>query len=112
MLSNNLTIDQVCGNCGAWESETFGKGWIVNCLFDQTLYAFNKRCEINRWIPKYDSKSIRWCRKYAEQGKSQAQYNLGLMYKKGESVSHDVKLAHMWFSLATCNGHADAVKQI
>jgi TPR repeat protein len=34
------------------------------------------------------------------------------MYEKGESVSHDVKFAHMWFSLASWNGHADAVKQV
>ena len=34
------------------------------------------------------------------------------MYEKGSSVSCDVELAHMWFSLASCKGHADAVKQI
>jgi len=112
LLSNNLNIDQICGNCGAWESDPFDKGWLGNCPFDQMLYAFTKKCEVDRWIPKYDSRAIRWYRKYAEQGNSQAQYNLGLMYEKGSSVSCDVELAHMWFSLASCKGHADAVKQI
>ena len=35
-LTNNLTIDRICGNCGAWECDPFGKGWIGNCPFDQT----------------------------------------------------------------------------
>jgi len=111
-LSNNLTIDQICGNCGAWECDPFGKGWIGNCPFDQTLYAFTKKCEIDRWVPKYDRKAIMWCRKYAQQGNSQAQYCLGMMYEKGESICHDLELAHMWFSLASSKGHADAIKQI
>ena len=53
-----------------------------------------------------------WCRKYAQQGNSQAQYCLGMMYEKGESICHDLELAHMWFSLASSKGHADAIKQI
>ena len=112
LLSNNLNIDQICGNCGAWESDPFEKGWLGNCPFDQMLYAFTKKCEVDRWIPKYDSRAIRWYRKYAEQGNSQAQYNLGLMYVKGYYVSYDVELAHMWFSLASYKGHADADKKI
>jgi TPR repeat protein len=63
-------------------------------------------------MPKYDRNAIMWCRKYAQQGNSQAQYCLGMMYEKGESICHDLELAHMWFSLASSKGHADAVKQI
>tara|TARA_B100000686_G_C16373170_1_gene753611 strand:- start:40 stop:444 length:405 start_codon:yes stop_codon:yes gene_type:complete len=104
--------DGICGNCGAWESDPFGKGWVGNCPFDQKLYAYTKKCEIEKWIPKYDRKAIRWCRKYAEQGNASAQYSLGVMYEKGESVFHDLELAHMWLSLARSNGYAGAVKKI
>ena len=97
-LTNSLTIDRLCGNCGAWECDPFGKGWIGNCPFDQTLYVFTKKCEIDRWVPKYDGKSNH---KYVDQ-----------MFVKGESVCQNLALAHMWFSLASSKGHADAVKQI
>ncbi|MFL5072233.1 MAG: SEL1-like repeat protein, partial [Xanthobacteraceae bacterium] len=30
----------------------------------------------------------------------QAQYNLGLLYAKGEGVEQDNAMAHMWFNLA------------
>lgn len=112
ILPNNSNIDQVCGNCGAWESDPFGKGGIGNCPFDQVLYTFTKKCENGRWVPKYDPKGIRWYRKYAKEGYARAQYSLGMMYEIGESISQDLELAYMWFSLASRHGHPDAVKQI
>jgi len=112
ILANNLKTDQVCGNCGAWESDPFGKGWIGSCPFDQVLYAFSKKCENDRWIPKYDCEAIKWCLKYAEQGNAQAQYCLGMVYENEKSDVPNVELAYMWFSLASLRGHADAVKQI
>jgi hypothetical protein len=101
ILPNNLNIDQVCGNCGAWECDPFGKGWIGNCPFDQVPYAFTKKCENDRWVRKYHGIAIKSYHKYADQ-----------MFIKGKSVSQNLALAHMWFSLASSKGHADAVKQI
>ena len=112
ILVNDLETDQVCGNCGAWESDPFGKEWFGNCPFDQMLYTFAKKCENGKWVPKYDRKAIRWYRKYANEGNARAQYSLGMMFEKGESISQDLELAYMWFSLASRQGHADAVKQI
>jgi TPR repeat protein len=36
----------------------------------------------------------------AEQGYANAQYNLGLMYSKGQGVPQDYVRAHMWFNLS------------
>ena len=46
----------------------------------------------------------------AEQGDASAQYNLGLMYFKGQGVPQDYVLAHMWFNLSGSGGDKDAVK--
>ncbi len=45
-------------------------------------------------------RSVKWSRKAAEQGKARAQYNLGIMYGKGQGVPQDYVQAHMWFNLA------------
>jgi len=44
----------------------------------------------------------------AEQGDASAQYNLGLMYDKGEGVPQDYKTAVKWYTLAAEQGFADA----
>ena len=46
----------------------------------------------------------------AAKGEAEAQYNLGLMYGKGQGVPMDDVRAHMWFNLAAVKGDADAVK--
>ena len=35
-------------------------------------------------VPENDTKAIKWYRSAAEQGNGSAQFNLGLMYSKGE----------------------------
>jgi len=110
-FSNDLRMDKICGNCGAWEGDPFEKGWIGNCPFEQCLCAFAKECESGRWIPKYDRKAIKWHYFYANKGNVVSQYCLGIMYEEGKSVPLDIELAYMWFKLASSNGHADAVKK-
>ncbi len=39
-------------------------------------------------------------RELAEQGMAQAQYNLGVMYSKGEGVAQHTITAHMWLNIA------------
>ncbi|MFT5725932.1 MAG: TPR repeat protein [Desulforhopalus sp.] len=47
----------------------------------------------------------------AEQGHADAQYNLGLIYKKGQGVPQNNKLAYVWISLAaTYGGNKNAIK--
>jgi TPR repeat protein len=49
-------------------------------------------------------------RKAAEQGDAYAQFNLGLMYAKGQGVPQDYVHAHKWFNLSAVGGGKDAVK--
>lgn len=44
----------------------------------------------------------------AEQGHSTAQYNLGLMYYRGEGVPQDYSVALKWYTAAAENGSLDA----
>ncbi len=46
----------------------------------------------------------------AEQGVEDAQFNLGVMYRKGQGVIQDYVQAHMWFNIAAANGYEDAKK--
>ena len=47
----------------------------------------------------------------AEQGDAEAQYNLGLMYDKGEGVLEDSVTAYAWCNIAAVNGHELAKSQ-
>ena len=49
-----------------------------------------------------------WYRRAAEQGYASAQYNLGMLYYRGEGVPQDSVLAHVWVNLASSNGNEDA----
>ncbi|MEN8220261.1 MAG: tetratricopeptide repeat protein [Pseudomonadota bacterium] len=48
----------------------------------------------------------------AQQGQSQAQYQLGLIYKQGKAVPQDDALAIHWFRRAAEQGQADAQNQL
>ena len=53
---------------------------------------------------------MKWYRKSAEQGDAGAQYNLGLMYAKGQGVLQDNVYAHMWWNIAGSTRVAIAIK--
>jgi TPR repeat protein len=46
----------------------------------------------------------------AEQGNADAQYNLGVLFSKGQGVVQDFKKAHMWFNLVALKGDNESVK--
>jgi len=48
------------------------------------------------------------CRAKAEQGDASAQYNLGVMYAKGQGVALDYKVAAKWYTKAAEQGHTKA----
>jgi TPR repeat protein len=54
--------------------------------------------------------AVSWYRKAADQGLSEAQHNLGLMYANGQGVAQDYVQAHKWFNLGATSGNAAAVK--
>ena len=47
---------------------------------------------------------MQWYLKAAEQGYADAQYNLGLMYEKGQGVRQSKIVAKEWFKKACANG--------
>ena len=59
-------------------------------------------------MPQDDAEAVRWFRKVAEQGDTDAQYNLGLMYTVGSGVPQDYVLAYMWSNLAASQGNEGA----
>ena len=48
---------------------------------------------------------MKWYTLAAEQGLAPAQFNLGLMYEKGNGVIKDNVYAHMWGNIAASNGY-------
>jgi TPR repeat protein len=54
--------------------------------------------------------AVIWWRKAADQGDMDAQYELGVLYQKGEGVPKDLVLAYMWENLAAAQGEEEARK--
>jgi len=52
------------------------------------------------------AEALKWVRKAAEQGDDNAQYFLGVMYRKGEGVSLDYAEAAAWYRKAAEHGNA------
>ena len=52
--------------------------------------------------------ALRLLRPFAEQGDAGAQYNLGLMYDKGQGVPQDYATAVSWYRKAAEQGDAEA----
>ena len=48
----------------------------------------------------------------AEQGDANAQYNLGVMYDRGQGVPQDYKTVVKWFKLAAEQGHVNALHNL
>ena len=46
----------------------------------------------------------------AERGQVAPQYNLGVMYRKGDGVIQNMVSAYMWFNISVANGHTCAIK--
>jgi hypothetical protein len=55
--------------------------------------------------------AVKWFRLAAEQGDTWGQFNLGKLYKKGEGVTQDYVIAHMWINISISNGN-ERVKRI
>jgi len=57
------------------------------------------------------AEAARWYRKAADQGDAGAQFDLGLMYCRGQGVTQDYAEAHMWLSLAASRASGDDRKK-
>jgi TPR repeat protein len=52
--------------------------------------------------------ALNWYTKAAEQSNAAAQFNLAVMYAKGEGTPRDLVLAYQWMLIAQDRGQADA----
>ncbi len=73
----------------------------AHCMKSQT----NKVDQLPKALQKDPTK---WYRRAAEQGDAKAQFNLGIMYKKGQGVPQDYAEAIRWYRKAAEQGHAGA----
>ena len=92
------TLDRLNFNAANWgdAGAQFGLGWMFQHGIE---YAQNS------------ARAVRWYRKAAEQGHTDAQVNLAAMYATGEGVRRDYVQAHKWMSVAASNARGqDAEK--
>ena len=61
-------------------------------------------------VPQDYGSAVKWYTLAAEQGDSNAQNNLGVMFANGQGVPEDFIYAHMWFSISALNGNANGRK--
>ena len=73
------------------------------------LYSLGLRYDAGRagvlGIPRDAPEAMRWFRLAAEQGHTDAQFSVGLGYAQGVGVLKDIELGHMWWNIASANGH-------
>jgi len=58
--------------------------------------------------PATENPTMEQIRQAAEEGNVKAQYNLGLMYSKGQNVAQDLELANRWYRKAAEQGYPKA----
>lgn len=59
---------------------------------------------LNRGKPEDVSKAFSWFKKAAQQGWSEAQFNLGTCYSFGFGIEKDIEKANSWFDKASKRG--------
>jgi hypothetical protein len=59
-------------------------------------------------LPQDRAEAAKWYRRAAEQGRANAQYNLGRMYATGQGVPKDEAEMVKWWRAAAEQGHAAA----
>jgi TPR repeat protein len=59
-------------------------------------------------VPRDDRESAHWFKLAADQGQTEAEYNLGVLRANGQGVSRDDAEAVRWYRLAAERGHRDA----
>ena len=64
-------------------------------------------------VPADEKEALKWFLKAAEQGYAEAQYNAGLMYKKGDGMLFsNKKEARRWLQAAADQGHKQAQESL
>jgi hypothetical protein len=63
-------------------------------------------------VSRNPAEAARWWREAADQGLSQAQFNLGMLYEQGEGVTADYQEAARWYELAAAQGDRNAADRL
>ncbi|MCL5123647.1 MAG: AAA family ATPase [Deltaproteobacteria bacterium] len=63
-------------------------------------------------VTQNDAQAVKWYRFAADQGYSEAQFNLGLMYENGQGLQQDYVEALKWYRRAADQGLADAQSRL
>ncbi len=66
-------------------------------------------CTAKAFVSQDYAAAIKWYRRAAGQGLADAQYNLGVMYYKGQGVPQDYAVAARWYRKAAAQGLASAL---
>ena len=78
---------------------------ILSLLFSFAGYA--NQCS-KYWHEENYKKAFTPCKEQAEQGDAEAQYNLAIMYDKGDGTEQDKQKAVYWYTKAAEQGYASA----
>ena len=78
----------------------------VGCSKEDNLQEL-EQCKVNFSKQNY-TEAFKYCKKSAEQGHEEAQFNLGVMYEDGRGVKQDYFKAFEWYQKAAEKGYADA----
>jgi len=84
--------------------------FILFLLFWPTLAHADFQAGMDAYNQGDYATALKEWRPLAEQGNADAQFNLGVVYSKGQGVSQDYIQAHMWVNLADAQGHVVAPK--
>jgi len=63
-------------------------------------------------VVKNEREAVRWYTLAANQGDSDAQYNLGVCYDSGTGVTKNESEAVRWYTLAAKQGQANAIEAL
>ena len=66
----------------------------------------------NEVVEKDIVTGIKWIKQAAENGHSEAQFQLGLCYEEGIGVHRNVNDAIFWYRKASLQGHEEATERV
>jgi TPR repeat protein len=88
---------------------TAARGYLEAAEGGDRLAAFNLAMMVFRGETAGSREvAVAWLRRSAEQGMTQAQYNLGLLYENGAGVQRSLAAATEWWERAAEQGHIEA----
>lgn len=92
--------------------------FIVTCfLLMLAVFSVNSHAEsLEKAIEAFDfeeyQNAAKWLIPWAEQGKAEAQYRMGILYEEGKAVKQNTAQALKWYRAAAKQGHVGAKRRL